>query len=410
MRSRSRLFALTFAGLSLASYGCAAENTADDLEDDSAELSGDRRYFLSDLSAFAAEASGHGPIGRDQSNGELAANDGKPIKLRGHRYQKGLGVHSPSEIRVNLGGKCSRFMATVGIDDEVAPHGSVSFEVLADGTSLLATGELTGTSAPQPLTVNVTGKRELTLIVRGGTDAYYDHADWANARVFCSEAPPTPAPVVDAGAPPSDAAPAPSPVDPFDATSCTGAPISLSQAKAKFPGGAMTAELGRFTMAARKRDCNDTTGCGAWASFDKLPYRYQWSDPRAGAMSNTNYFPLVSESDPARLWFAARTHTSQQDEVRLRLSYLHGADGVDLNLRFDASDRITDHSYYPSWVGPCTELGCSRAYRVYGGSVNSGLKEALVTPSCLRLVTKHVERANRAATFAEYETAFYAKY
>jgi NPCBM/NEW2 domain len=75
---------------------------------------------VSDLS-FVSSSNGWGPVERDTSNGEQAAGDGHPITIRGTVYAKGLGVHADSDVAFFLGGNCSRFTATVGIDDEVAP-------------------------------------------------------------------------------------------------------------------------------------------------------------------------------------------------------------------------------------------------------------------------------------------------
>ena len=60
-------------------------------------------------------------------------------------------MHANSRIRVYLGGGCTRFTATAGVDDEVGDNGSVSFQVIADGRSLLTTPVLNGapTAAPR---------------------------------------------------------------------------------------------------------------------------------------------------------------------------------------------------------------------------------------------------------------------
>ena len=52
---------------------------------------------------------------------------GGPIRLGGKRYAKGLGVHSYTSLSYELGGAYERFSAVVGVDDSVAPRGSVVF-------------------------------------------------------------------------------------------------------------------------------------------------------------------------------------------------------------------------------------------------------------------------------------------
>ncbi|MFD8718002.1 NPCBM/NEW2 domain-containing protein [Streptomyces sp. NPDC059629] len=142
--------------------------------------------YLSDLS-FVFSGNGWGPVERDTSNGEQAAGDGKPITIRGTVHDKGLGAHADSDVAFFLGGNCTRFTATVGIDDEVAPNGSVTFSVTADGRTLTTTPVLTGTSQPLPLDLDVSGAQQLHLVVSDSGDGNaHDHADWADARLVCA--------------------------------------------------------------------------------------------------------------------------------------------------------------------------------------------------------------------------------
>ncbi|WP_297852076.1 NPCBM/NEW2 domain-containing protein [Meiothermus sp.] len=146
--------------------------------------------YLSDLSWLSA-TNGWGPVERDQSNGETAQGDGRPITLNGVVFSKGLGAHAPSDILNNLGGNCTRFRAAVGLDDEVdhqTEWGSVIFRVLADGVLLFDSSLMRGSSPTQTVDVDVSGRQELQLIITdGGDNNYYDHADWADARLVCAE-------------------------------------------------------------------------------------------------------------------------------------------------------------------------------------------------------------------------------
>jgi NPCBM/NEW2 domain len=73
---------------------------------------------LSDL-PFVTATNGWGPVERDRSNGENAAGDGHALTVDGTTYPKGLGVHAASDVGFYLGGRCTAFTATVGVDDEV---------------------------------------------------------------------------------------------------------------------------------------------------------------------------------------------------------------------------------------------------------------------------------------------------
>jgi beta-galactosidase len=140
--------------------------------------------WVSDLPFISTN--GWGPVERDTSNGESAAGDGRPITLNGTVFAKGLGVHPPGTVTLNLAGNCTRFTATVGVDDEVGGSGSVRFSVLGDGAVLATSPTLTGNSASAALDVDVTGIGQLDLLVDDGGDGNgLDHADWAEARLSC---------------------------------------------------------------------------------------------------------------------------------------------------------------------------------------------------------------------------------
>ena len=136
------------------------------------------------------------PIYAYTGGGTIVPNEsigGNTITLGGVQYTNGIGVNSYSGIEYNLGGVCSRFSATIGIDDEVGNNGTVIFQVFADGTKIYDSGVITGSSAPLAINLDVTGVRRLTLGV--GTDddgTGNDHADWANALVIATNAPQVP--------------------------------------------------------------------------------------------------------------------------------------------------------------------------------------------------------------------------
>ena len=141
--------------------------------------------YLSDLT-WTSMTNGWGPVEKDTSNGEAGAGDGVAITLNGTTYAKGLGTHAASEVRYALGSTCSRFKASVGVDDEVGSIGSVVFEVHAGATKVYDSGLMNGTTATKTIDVSIAGTSELRLVVtNGGDNADYDHGDWALARVEC---------------------------------------------------------------------------------------------------------------------------------------------------------------------------------------------------------------------------------
>ena len=100
-------------------------------------------------------------------------------------FEKGLGVHSRTELAYDLAGAYTTFAATIGIDDAVRPRGSVVFRVLGDGIVLFDSEVLHGYEQPRELTADVTGIQRLTLVVDyGGESDLADHADWGAARLI----------------------------------------------------------------------------------------------------------------------------------------------------------------------------------------------------------------------------------
>ena len=182
--------------------------------------------YLSDL-PFTLATNGWGPVERDRSNGEQGASDGGQITLNGVTYAKGLGVHALSDVRVTVPADCTRFVSSIGIDDESGANGSVQFEVYTGATLRFQSAVLAGTSATQSVDVAVSAGQTLRLVAAGGASIDYDHADWADARLLCDETEPPP------NQPPSLAQPA-------NQSHLVGASPSLQLSATDLDGDALT--------------------------------------------------------------------------------------------------------------------------------------------------------------------------
>ena len=144
--------------------------------------------YLSDATPIYA-ANGLGPVERDMSNGASDPGDGKPIAIRGQTFTKGLGVAAPSSVIYRLGGQCTAFSATVGVDDATNGAGTVVFQVWADRdpAPLFDSGTVTGATPAMPVQVDVTGKRRLKLMVtNAGDGSALDRASWGDAKIDCA--------------------------------------------------------------------------------------------------------------------------------------------------------------------------------------------------------------------------------
>jgi hypothetical protein len=111
---------------------------------------------------------------------------GNEMRLARHTYDKGVGLHSESRLTFDLGGSYRRFESTVGLDDRTGQGGSVRIRVLVDGQAKeVGDKELTSATGPRVVSVDVTGAKELMLIVEFGSGGdVCDHVDWAEAKVI----------------------------------------------------------------------------------------------------------------------------------------------------------------------------------------------------------------------------------
>lgn len=137
--------------------------------------------YVTDL-PYTAVRNGLGPVERDRTNGGEAPDDGVPIVLGGVAYEHGLGVHTPSTVRL-YPPACERFGVTVGVDP-VHSDGAAEFSVVVDGEAVLVTDPVPA-GETRELMLELGDVRHLDLVVedRSGPVA----AVWADARFICTE-------------------------------------------------------------------------------------------------------------------------------------------------------------------------------------------------------------------------------
>jgi len=128
-----------------------------------------RVVYLSDLTTTSQRVEGvvhrPWPVRKDR------AVSARALSIDGRVFDKGLGVHSLTELVFNIAGAYESFAATIGIDDVVRPLGSVVFRVSGDGRELFDSGEVRGLDEPRDVRVDVSGVRSLTLTVDYGKGA-----------------------------------------------------------------------------------------------------------------------------------------------------------------------------------------------------------------------------------------------
>ncbi|MCS7304928.1 MAG: NPCBM/NEW2 domain-containing protein [Thermoguttaceae bacterium] len=93
----------------------------------------------------------------------------RPIQLGGKKYNKGLAIHSRTEIVYRLPRPFRRLQAVVGIDDQIRPAGHVQLIIRGDEKVLLEEA-ISGTQPPKPIDLDITGVRRLVILVDFGQD------------------------------------------------------------------------------------------------------------------------------------------------------------------------------------------------------------------------------------------------
>jgi acetyl esterase/lipase len=135
--------------------------------------------YLSDMIETSATV-GWGALQYDKSIG------GNTITIHGVTYARGLGAHAPSTIVYNLNKLFTSFTSDMGVDDEMVAQacGTVDFQVYVDDVLVYDSGTMKYNDAAKKVTVSVSGKTTLKLVVTDAGDGNgCDHADWAGAQL-----------------------------------------------------------------------------------------------------------------------------------------------------------------------------------------------------------------------------------
>lgn len=122
----------------------------------------------------------HGPVLK-------STRAGKPLRIAGQDFTRGLLAHAPSRIRVHLPTPGNTFTAIVGLDSNEQTsggRGSVDFSVEIAGKTVFQSGILREGMAGKQVHVSLAGATEFILHGNETPDGIAsDHADWVEARV-----------------------------------------------------------------------------------------------------------------------------------------------------------------------------------------------------------------------------------
>ncbi|MBI3410958.1 MAG: NPCBM/NEW2 domain-containing protein [Planctomycetes bacterium] len=112
---------------------------------------------------------------------------GRPLRLGGQTFDKGLGMHAPCRVTYTLDGGFRWFEASVGLDARTGQRGHVRVSILVDGKERegFDRKELTGGGMPWNLRIDVRKAREVALVAdMGDFGDVQAHVDWADARLI----------------------------------------------------------------------------------------------------------------------------------------------------------------------------------------------------------------------------------
>jgi nicotinamidase-related amidase len=155
--------------------------------------------YLGDVKPWRAVGMGHSPSFNDHrlspgvnSPQTNKSNEGKPIKLHGIEYARGIGVHAPNQLVYDLQPEWEAFVARAGVDEHVldtsngsnrAMHPTVVFRVFIDGQQVAESPIMRIAFEPWRFSVPIPkNSKRISLIATDAGDGHYmDLANWANA-------------------------------------------------------------------------------------------------------------------------------------------------------------------------------------------------------------------------------------
>ena len=138
----------------------------------------------------------HQDWGTPRANLSVQAN---PMSIAGQAYEHGVGTHAGSAWWFELDGNAQKFIATVGVDDEVkrdarARAATVEFKVVGERGVLWRSGDMRVGDAAKRAEVDLSGHKRVGLIVSATGDRIdFTHANWADASLVFAGARPMPA-------------------------------------------------------------------------------------------------------------------------------------------------------------------------------------------------------------------------
>ncbi len=109
----------------------------------------------------------------------------RSLTVAGVTYPEGVTVNGRSSVVIDLNRSCTSYRAMAGIDDMSLGLGSAVFSVHADGVRLWQSGVVRAGDPAVPVSVALSGRRTVRLVVEPRGGALAVPADWATSRFLC---------------------------------------------------------------------------------------------------------------------------------------------------------------------------------------------------------------------------------
>jgi len=141
------------------------------------EVIGGRWEWLTDHSPISYEQAPMLGPGWEYLPGQSVLN--APILVAGESYERGIGVHSRSNLVFELGGDYREFVTSFGMDDDSGPLADVTVVILVDGQRRFEKAHVRRGNLVGPIRVDVSHAGRIELIVEYGDNGdIQDRFDW----------------------------------------------------------------------------------------------------------------------------------------------------------------------------------------------------------------------------------------
>ncbi len=110
---------------------------------------------------------------------------GRPLRVGGESFDRGIGVHARSSLTFDLAGQYREFVTSYGMDDDSGPLADVAISILVDGVTKHERASLGRGTLVGPVRIDVSGAKRIELLVDfGRMGGIQDRFDWLEPAII----------------------------------------------------------------------------------------------------------------------------------------------------------------------------------------------------------------------------------